>query len=98
MTPSPEAAWAKACYLNDRLSLDDRDPSTYGDIASMFAGAPSDRERPIYGRLSTRGDGSTRGRERGEAWLGPAASRQARRVSIPAEVPVDPYLTGQPTI
>ena len=55
MTPSPEAAWATACYLNDRLSLDGRDPSTYGNIAAMFAGAPAERERklhetPIVGR------------------------------------------------
>ncbi|MGJ3626994.1 hypothetical protein AB5I41_08925 [Sphingomonas sp. MMS24-JH45] len=40
MTPSPEAAWATACYLNDRLSLDGRDPSTYGNIAAMFGDSP----------------------------------------------------------
>ncbi|KQT32521.1 DNA photolyase [Sphingomonas sp. Leaf412] len=97
MTPSPEAAWATACYLNDRLSLDGRDPSTYGNIAAMFAGSPSDRERPIYGRVSTRGDGSTRRREGGDQWLAAEAARHAPRVSIPAEVPVDPYLTGEAT-
>jgi deoxyribodipyrimidine photolyase len=98
MTPSPEAAWATACYLNDRLSLDGRDPSTYGNIAAMFAGSPSDRERPIYGRVATRSDGSARHREGGDEWLAAAASRSAPRVSVPAEVPVDPYLTGDPTI
>ena len=60
MTPSPEAAWATACYLNDRLSLDGRDPSTWGNIAAIFAGKPSDSEQPIYGHVATRGDGSTR--------------------------------------
>jgi deoxyribodipyrimidine photo-lyase len=98
MTLSPEAAWATACYLNDRLSLDGRDPSTYGNIAAMFAGAPSDREWPIYGRVATRGDGSTRRREGGNEWLATAASRPVPRVSIPTEVPVDPYLTGEPTV
>ncbi|MGI4730684.1 MAG: deoxyribodipyrimidine photo-lyase [Janthinobacterium lividum] len=98
MTPSPEAAWATACYLNDRLSLDGRDPSTYGNIAAMFAGSPSDREQLIYGRVSTRGDGSTRRMEGGDVWLAATASRPAPRVSIPTEVPVDPYLTGDPTI
>lgn len=98
MTPSPEAAWATACYLNDRLSLDGRDPSTYGNIAAMFADSPSDRERPIYGRVPTRGDGSTRHRAGGDEWLAAAASRPVPRVSIPAEVPVDPYLTGEPTV
>ncbi len=94
LTPSPEAAWATACYLNDRLSLDGRDPSTYGNIAAMFAGAPSDHERPVYGRVATRGDGSTRRRDGGDAWLARAASRPVPAVSVPASVPVDPYLTG----
>ncbi len=98
MTPSPEAAWSTACYLNDRLSLDGRDPSTYGNIAATFAGSPSDCERPIYGRVSTRGDGSTRRRDGGDEWLAAAASRAVPRVSVPAEVPVDPYLTGEPTV
>jgi len=97
-TPTPEAAWATACYLNDRLSLDGRDPSTYGNIAAMFAGSPSDRERAIYGRVATRGDGSTRSRVGGDDWLAAAASRPAPQLSIPAEVPVDPYLTGEATV
>ena len=97
MTPSPEAAWATACYLNDRLSLDGRDPSTWGNIAAIFAGKPSDREQPIYGRVATRGDGSTRRREGGDVWLAAAASKSVPSVSTPAEVPVDPYLTGEPT-
>ncbi|WP_242098624.1 deoxyribodipyrimidine photo-lyase [Sphingomonas sp. CROZ-RG-20F-R02-07] len=98
MTPSPEAAWATACYLSDRLSIDGRDPSTYGNIAAMFGGSPSDRERPIYGRVATRGDGSTRRREGGTEWLAAASLRSVPRVSIPSEVPVDPYLTGEATI
>jgi len=97
-TPTPEAAWATACYLNDRLSLDGRDPSTYGNIAAMFAGSPSDRERAIYGRVVTRGDGSTWNRDGGEAWIAAAASRPAPQLSTPAEVPVDPYITGEPTV
>ena len=98
MTPSPEAAWATACYLNDRLSLDGRDPSTWGNIAATFAGSASDREQPIYGRVATRGDGSTRRREGGDAWLAAAASKPVPRVLTPAEVPVDPYLTGEPAV
>ncbi|MES3100568.1 deoxyribodipyrimidine photo-lyase [Sphingomonas faeni] len=98
MTPSPEAAWTTACYLNDRLSLDGRDPSTYGNIAAMFAGSPADRERPIYGRVATRSDGSTRHRDGGDAWLAGAASRPVPMVSVPTVAPVDPYLTGETTI
>ncbi|MEG3082090.1 deoxyribodipyrimidine photo-lyase [Sphingomonas sp. PB2P12] len=98
MTPSPEAAWATACYLNDRLSLDGRDPSTYGNIAAMFAGSPADRERPVYGRVATRGDGSRRRTEGGDVWLATAAVRAGPLVSVPESVPVDPYLTGETTI
>jgi len=83
MTPDPETAWATTCYLNDRLSLDGRDPSTYGNIAAMFSGAPGDRERPIYGRVATRGDGSTRGRDGGAAWL-----------AVPAKLPRERYSTN----
>jgi deoxyribodipyrimidine photolyase len=98
MTPSPEAAWATACYLNDRLSLDGRDPSTYGNIAAMFAGAPAERERAVYGRVATRDDGSTRHREGGAEWLAAAAARAVPAVSVPDEVPVDPYLTGEAAV
>lgn len=97
MTSSPAAAWATACYLNDRLSLDGRDPSTYGNIAATFAGSPSDYERPVYGRVATRGDGSTRKREGGAAWLAAAATRPTPEPVL-LEVPVDPYLTGEPAI
>ena len=98
ITPSPEAAWATACYLNDRLSLDGRDPSTYGNIATIFAGSPADHELPVYGRVAMRGDGSTRRRDGGDGWLAAAALRPVPQVSVPAEVPVDPYLTGEPSI
>ncbi|MEX7265615.1 hypothetical protein AB2D17_32555, partial [Pseudomonas aeruginosa] len=51
LTPDPETAWATACYLNDRLSLDGRDPSTYGNIAASFgAGSPGRDGPPIYGK------------------------------------------------
>jgi len=39
MTPDPRTGWATACYLNDRLSLDGRDPSTYGNLAWAFGDA-----------------------------------------------------------
>ncbi|WP_375382467.1 deoxyribodipyrimidine photo-lyase [uncultured Sphingomonas sp.] len=93
MTPDPATAWATTCYLNDRLSLDGRDPSTYGNIAAMFGGgAPAERDLPVYGRVPTRSDGSTRGRPNGAAWLEAAASRHAEAVSVPDAVPSASYV------
>ena len=94
MTPEPETAWATACYLNDRLSLDGRDPATYGNIAAMFGGSPGDTERPVYGRVATRSDGSTRSRDGGAAWLAKAASRPVPAVSVPADLPRALYAPG----
>ena len=95
MTPTPEAGWATACYLNDRLSLDGRDPATYGNIAWAFGdAAPGYGRRPIYGLVSTRTDGAIRKRV-GDDWIREAAERQAPPIAVPDEPPVDPYLTGQ---
>ena len=95
-TPSPEAAWATACYLNDRFSLDGRDPSTYGNLAWAFGdAAPGHRELPVLGWVSAKSDGSIRHRDGGPEWLAEAAARPAGRVSVPDAPPVDPYLTGQ---
>lgn len=94
MTPDPETAWATACYLNDRLSLDGRDPATYGNIAAMFGGAPGETDRPVYGRVVPRGDGSTRGRDGGAAWIAKTASQPVPAVSIPADVPRERYGCG----
>lgn len=94
MTPNPEVAWATACYLNDRLSLDGRDPSTYGNIAAMFGGSPADAERPVYGRVATRGDGSIRHRDGGAAWIAVAAARPVPRLSVPDALPIAWYRAG----
>lgn len=48
--PDPQTGWATACYLNDCLSLDGRDPATYGNLAWAFGdAAPGYRDLPIYG-------------------------------------------------
>ncbi|MES3054264.1 deoxyribodipyrimidine photo-lyase [Sphingomonas faeni] len=96
MTPDPQTAWATACYLNDRLSLDGRDPSTYGNIAASFGGGSPGREGPaVYGKVPTRSDGSTRHRPDGPAWLEAAAARPRPEVAVPADLPADLYLEGR---
>lgn len=99
ITASPEAAWATACYLNDRLSLDGRDPSTYGNLAWAFGDAqPGYRRNPIYGLVPSRTDASIRKQANGPAWLAREAARPALAIAVPAAPPVDPYLTGAPPI
>ena len=94
MTPDPRTGWATACYLNDRLSLDGRDPSTYGNLAWAWGdAAPGYRDNPVYGLVQTRTDRSIRERPGGPAWLAKEAARSAPRLSVPEQVPVDPYLS-----
>jgi len=94
MTPDPRTGWATACYLNDRLSLDGRDPSTYGNLAWAWGdAAPGYRDNPIYGLVQKRTDRSIRDQPGGPAWLAEAAARPGPRLSVPDSVPKDPYLT-----
>ncbi|HXH15405.1 MAG TPA: deoxyribodipyrimidine photo-lyase [Sphingomonas sp.] len=99
MTPDPATGWATACYLNDRLSLDGRDPSTYGNIAASFGGGSPGREGPtVYGKVPTRSDGSTRHRPGGPEWLQAAATRERPELAVPTAVPVDLYIAGKPAV
>jgi deoxyribodipyrimidine photo-lyase len=96
MTPNPQIGWATACYLNDRLSLDGRDPSTYGNLAWAWGdAAPGYESNPIYGLVQKRTDKSIRQRTGGPEWLAQAARRDAPRLEVPAGPPVDPYLSEQ---
>ncbi|WP_242146966.1 deoxyribodipyrimidine photo-lyase [Sphingomonas sp. BAUL-RG-20F-R05-02] len=93
MTTDPQTGWATACYLNDRLSLDGRDPSTYGNLAWAWGdAAPGYRDVPIYGLVQTRTDRSIRERTGGSEWLAEAAARPPPRLDVPDNVPRSPYL------
>ncbi|MEM1116930.1 MAG: deoxyribodipyrimidine photo-lyase [Bacteroidota bacterium] len=72
--PTPEDAWATARQLNDRLSLDGRDPSTYGSLQWGFGRSKRGyREVPVYGWVPTRTSGALR--KRAAAWLDAQAAR-----------------------
>lgn len=78
---TPEAAWAIACELNDRLSLDGRDPATYGGIQWGFGRSKkASSEAPIYGWLPRREDGYLRRRDGMVAWIAQQAARDTTHI------------------
>lgn len=74
--PEPEAAYAAACTLNDRLSLDGRDPATYGNIQYMFGGGKKGyKELPVYGSVAPKSDSGLRKRLGVPEYLAALAAR-----------------------
>lgn len=87
-TPDPETAWDTACYLNDRLALDGRDPATYGNMKWVFGMAkPAWKEQPIYGWVAPKSDRALRKRDGVVAWLAQSASRDVPQINVPDAVP-----------
>lgn len=86
--PTPEDAFATACYLNDRFSLDGRDASTYGGIRWGFGEAKRGyRETSVYGYVAPKTSGALRKRPGVPAWL---AAEAARPLSFRAAIAHDP--------
>ena len=84
-TPTPQLAWATACYLNDRLSLDGRDPATYIMMRWAFGEArPGYSEQPIYGWVSQKSDSTLRKREGAAEWLNKMAAKDIPQIDCPA--------------
>ena len=81
----PEEAWAVACYLNDRLSYDGRDPATYGGIRWGFGEGKPYAERPVYGTVSRKTSSALMKREGVPTWIEREASRAVPRVDVPAD-------------
>ena len=97
-TPDPRTAWSTALYLNDRLSLDGRDPATYGNMVWVFGqGRRAYRESPIYGWVMPKYDTALRRRAGVPEWLAREAAREGPDVAVPDVVPdysgpVPPYV------
>ncbi|MDB9529650.1 hypothetical protein PN498_26920 [Oscillatoria sp. CS-180] len=69
-TDSPQAAWKTACYLNDHLSLDGRDPATYASMHWAFGNAKRGySERPIYGWVAPKSDRAILKRKGMSEWI-----------------------------
>ena len=85
--PDPEDAFATACYLNDRFSLDGRDASTYGGIRSGFGESRPWKERPVYGTVAGKTTGALMKRDGVPEWLEGQAPRE---VPVRAAIEADP--------
>lgn len=83
-TDTPPMAWATACYLNDRLSIDGRDPATYVMMRWAFGEArPGYNELPIYGCISPKSDSALRKRAGTSEWLTHMASMCVPNIATP---------------
>ncbi|MEM7727649.1 MAG: deoxyribodipyrimidine photo-lyase [Pseudomonadota bacterium] len=90
-TPDPETAWNVACYINDRISLDGRDPATYGNMRWCFGDArPAYREAAVYGWVAPKTDRALRKRTGVPEWLSRMASREGPRIDAPNAYPDAP--------
>ncbi len=83
-TPDPQSAWITACYINDRLSLDGRDPATYGNMQWCFGRSkPAYRENPVYGWVPPKTDRGIRKRSGANEWLAERASAPVPDIAVP---------------
>ncbi len=90
-TPDPKTAWNVACYINDRLSLDGRDPATYGNMRWCFGAAkPAYREQPVYGWVAPKSDRALRKRDGVPEWLSIWANAEHARLRVPNDWPEAP--------
>ena len=72
-TPDPATAWATGCYLNDRLSIDGRDPATYASLRWAFGEGARGGQAPIYGPAPRKGSGALMRRTGVPEWIDAAA-------------------------
>jgi deoxyribodipyrimidine photo-lyase len=94
-TRDPETAWKTACYINDRLALDGRDPATYGNMKWVFGmSKPSWKEQAIYGWVPPKSDRAIRTREGATEWLACWASREDLQLNVPDGLPDEVFREG----
>lgn len=85
-TPDPETAWKTACYINDRLSLDGRDPATYGNMQWCFGRAkPGYREIPVYGLVAKKTSAAVMKRQGVPDWVAAMNARETGRIVLREE-------------
>ncbi|PJF37754.1 MAG: DNA photolyase, partial [Phototrophicales bacterium] len=69
-TETPQQAWDLACYLNDHISLDGRDPATYASMQWAFGNAKLGySEKEIYGWVAPKSDRTLLKRKGMKEWI-----------------------------
>jgi len=69
-TKTPKAAWEMACYINDYVSLDGRDPATYASMQWAFGNAKKGySEKAIYGWVAPKSDRAILKRDGMAEWI-----------------------------
>lgn len=92
-TADPVTAWNTACYINDRLSLDGRDPATYGNMQWCFGKAkPGYSEIPVYGWVAPKSSSAVMKRDGMPAWVESLNFKQSGRISFPERATHPAYL------
>jgi len=91
-TATPQLAWDTACYLNDRFSLDGRDPATYGNMLWCFGSGRPSKDSPVYGIVPRKSDSALRRRPGVLPWIKEQLQRPCPRVGTPDE----PFVVPQP--
>lgn len=82
-TPDPETAWNTACYINDRLSLDGRDPATYGNMQWCFGRAkPGYREIKVYGWVAPKSSAALMKRDGVPEWVEEMATFEPATIAV----------------
>lgn len=96
-TPSPQIAWQTACYLNDRFSLDGRDPATYGNMTWCFGSGRPVTEVDVYGTVARKSNNAIRARTGVIEWLAQEQKRATYRVAVPQTITVEskPQASGK---
>ncbi|MDB2439692.1 deoxyribodipyrimidine photo-lyase [Hellea sp.] len=83
-TPNPIEAWNTACYINDRLSLDGRDPATYGNMQWCFGKAkPGYREISVYGWVAPKSSAALVKRDGVNDWVAKMNDAPHGEISVP---------------
>ena len=85
--PDPEDAWYVACYLNDRFSLDGRDPATYGNIRWGFGLSKKGyREIDVYGWVPPKSDRAVLRRDGVPEWIEAMNKRKMTQIDVDEKV------------